>query len=60
MAAISVFEPDLIMSEAEYLAFEAASETKHEFVMGTFMTGRATTTTRRGWRARPGRTISCR
>ena len=34
MSAIPVFEPELIMSEAEYLAFEDASDTKHEFVDG--------------------------
>jgi Uma2 family endonuclease len=34
MSAIAAFEPDLVMSEAEYLTFEDASETKHEFVDG--------------------------
>jgi Uma2 family endonuclease len=34
MSAIPAFEPELIMTEAEYLAFEASSETKHEFVDG--------------------------
>jgi Uma2 family endonuclease len=34
MSTISALEPDLFMSEAEYLAFEDAAETKHEFVDG--------------------------
>jgi len=34
MSAGPVFEPDLFMSEPEYLAFEHASDTKHEFVDG--------------------------
>jgi Uma2 family endonuclease len=34
MSAIPAFEPDVFMTEAEYLAFEDASETKHEFVDG--------------------------
>jgi Uma2 family endonuclease len=34
VSALPVSEPELLMSEAEYLAFEEASETKHEFVDG--------------------------
>ena len=34
MSAIPAFEPELVMTEAEYLAFEDASDTKHEFVDG--------------------------
>lgn len=34
MNALPVFEADLLMSEAEYLAFEDAAETKHEYVDG--------------------------
>jgi Uma2 family endonuclease len=34
MNAIPAFEPELVMTEAEYLAFEEASDTKHEFVDG--------------------------
>src|SRR5918912_988016 len=34
MSALPVSEPELLMSEAEYLAFEDAAETKHEFVDG--------------------------
>ena len=29
MSAIPAFEPELVMTEAEYLAFEEASDTKH-------------------------------
>ena len=34
MSAIPAFEPERVMTEAEYLAFEDAAETKHEFVDG--------------------------
>jgi hypothetical protein len=34
MNARPAFEPELVMTEAEYLAFEDAAETKHEFVAG--------------------------
>ena len=34
MTAIPASEPELVMTEAEYLAFEEASDTKHEFVDG--------------------------
>ena len=34
MSAIPAREPELVMTEAEYLAFEDAAETKHEFVDG--------------------------
>ena len=34
MSAIPASEPELVMTEAEYLAFEEASDTKHEFVDG--------------------------
>lgn len=34
MSAIPAFEPELVMTEAEYLTFEDAAETKHEFVDG--------------------------
>ena len=34
MSALPAFEPELLMSEADYLAFEEASDTKHEFVDG--------------------------
>src|SRR5438477_7184210 len=34
MSAIPASEPELLMTEAEYLAFEEASDTKHEFVDG--------------------------
>jgi Uma2 family endonuclease len=34
MSAVPVFDPDLVMTEAEYLAFEDAAKTKHEFVDG--------------------------
>jgi Uma2 family endonuclease len=34
MSAIPASEPELLMTEAEYLAFEDAAETKHEFVDG--------------------------
>jgi Uma2 family endonuclease len=34
MVALPAFEPELNMSEDEYLAFEDASETKHEYVDG--------------------------
>jgi Uma2 family endonuclease len=34
MSALPVSEPELLMTEAEYLAFEQASDTKHEFVDG--------------------------
>jgi hypothetical protein len=34
MRAIPAREPELVMTEVEYLAFEDAAETKHEFVDG--------------------------
>ena len=34
MSATPAFEPELVMTEADYLAFEDASDTKHEFVDG--------------------------
>ena len=34
MSALPVGEPALVMTEAEYLTFEDATETKHEFVDG--------------------------
>jgi Uma2 family endonuclease len=34
MSALPLPEPELLMTEAEYLAFEEAAETKHEFVDG--------------------------
>ena len=34
MSALPLPEPELLMSEAEYLAFEEAADTKHEFVDG--------------------------
>jgi len=34
MKAIPIFEPERVMTEAEYLIFEDAAETKHEFVDG--------------------------
>jgi Uma2 family endonuclease len=34
MSALQLPEPELLMSEAEYLRFEEASDTKHEFVDG--------------------------
>ncbi len=34
MSAIPASEPELFMTEAEYLAFEDAADTKHEFVDG--------------------------
>lgn len=34
MSALPISEPELLMTEAEYLAFEEASDTKHEFVDG--------------------------
>jgi Uma2 family endonuclease len=34
MSAIPASEPELVMTEAEYLAFEDTSDTKHEFVDG--------------------------
>ena len=34
MSAIPASEPELVMTEAEYLAFEETSDTKHEFVDG--------------------------
>jgi Uma2 family endonuclease len=34
MCALTAFEPELFMTEEEYLAMEDAAETKHEFVDG--------------------------
>jgi Uma2 family endonuclease len=34
VSAFPAFEPELFMTEAEYLAFEHAADTKHEFVDG--------------------------
>ena len=34
MSALPAFEPELVMTEGAYLAFEAAADTKHEFVDG--------------------------
>ena len=34
MNAVPAFEPELLMSESDYLALEEVSETKHEFVDG--------------------------
>ena len=34
MSGLPAPEPELVMTEAEYLAFEEAAETKHEFVDG--------------------------
>jgi Uma2 family endonuclease len=34
LSALPAFDPDLVMTEAEYLAFEHAAVTKHEFVDG--------------------------
>lgn len=34
MSALPAFEPDLVMTETEYLALEDAADTKHEFADG--------------------------